>query len=126
VLERMLLACGLPAEPIWDPGGQWPLDPGVLAEWIDRAARGLARAVGAAASVIDFERALIDGWMPAPVRARLVAATRARLAELDLTGLTPPSLHEGTLGPEARSLGAASRPLAERFLVDPAAMSTGM
>lgn len=126
VLERMLLARSLPAEAIWTPGGDWPLDEGVLADWIDGAARGLARAIAAAASVIDFERALIDGWMPAPVRARLVEATRARLAELDLTGLTPPALYEGTLGPEARSLGAASQPLADRFLVDPAAMSTGL
>lgn len=126
VLERMLHAAGQPSEAIWVPGGDWALDPGVLAAWIDGAAGGLARAVAASASVIDFEQALIDGWMPATVRARLVAATRARLAELDLTGLVPPSLHEGTLGPEARSLGAASRPLAERFLVDPSAMSAGM
>lgn len=126
VLERMLHARGLPSEAIWLPGGDWALDPAVLAEWIDGAARGLARAVAACVSVIDFERVLIDGWMPAAVRSRLVAATRDRLAELDLTGLMPPGLHEGTLGPEARSLGAASRPLAERFLVDPAAMSSGV
>jgi len=126
VLERMLAARGLPGESIWAGEGGWQVDADLRDAWIDGAAHGLAHAIVAAASVIDFDAALIDGWMPAALRARIVARTRDCLDRLDTTGIVVPDLRPGTLGPEARTLGAASRPLAERFLVDPAAMSKGV
>ncbi|GAA0298078.1 ROK family transcriptional regulator [Rhodovulum strictum] len=126
VLERMLAARGLASDMLWFHDGHWPVDETVLAEWIEGAAHGMSRAIVACAAVIDVDNVLIDGWIPADVRARLVARTGALTAELDMTGLTPPVLREGTLGSEARTLGAASRPLAERFLVDPAAISKGV
>jgi predicted NBD/HSP70 family sugar kinase len=126
VLERMLTARGLATDAIWFHQGTWDIAPDVLDDWVEGVAQGLSRAIVACVSVIDFAQVLIDGWMPADVRDRIVARTRARAAELDMTGLTAPDLRAGTLGPEARSLGAASRPLAERFLVDPAAISTGV
>ena len=49
--------------------------------WIDYAGAALAYAIVAASSVIDFEAAVIDGWMPASVRQRLVAATQAAIAQ---------------------------------------------
>ena len=61
---------------------------------------------------------MIDGWMPAAVRARLVAETRAAFTRLDLSGVTPPVIREGTVGPQARTLGGAAIPLSQRFLVD--------
>jgi predicted NBD/HSP70 family sugar kinase/biotin operon repressor len=126
VLERMLCTRGLASDAIWFHHGSWDIAPDVLDDWIEGVAQGLSRAIVACVSVIDFAQVLIDGWMPADVRDRIVARTRARAAELDMTGLTAPELRAGHLGPEARSLGAASRPLAERFLVDPAAISSGV
>ena len=61
---------------------------------------------------------MIDGWLPEQIRRDLVALTAQKLPGFDLTGLTRPDLREGSIGPDARSLGAASLPLSERFLLD--------
>lgn len=89
-----------------------------LDAWIATAARAIAHAVVAAASVIDFETAIIDGAFPAAIRDRLCAAIAADMAHLDLSGIDPPTLRPGSLGPLARALGGASLPLFERFMVD--------
>ena len=61
--------------------------------------------------MIDFQAAVIDGWMPASVRARLVAAIGDALQKIDAEGLTVPPVREGTVGIHARALGGASLPL---------------
>jgi hypothetical protein len=63
---------------------------------------------------------LIDGWMPPGLRARVTAATATAFAGLDQSGLTAPTIREGTVGAHARALGAAAIPLAQRFLTDAA------
>ena len=78
----------------------------------------MAHAMISATSVIDFEAVLIDGWIPRDLRAALVAETAARLDRFDLTGLNRPDVREGTIGPDARAVGAASLPLSERFLLE--------
>ena len=40
------------------------------------------------------------------------------LGQHNLAGISPPQISEGTAGPDARALGAASLPLSMRFLVD--------
>jgi hypothetical protein len=67
--------------------------------------------------VIDFQAAVIDGWMPETVRARIVAAVAAALTRIDAEGLQLPPVREGTVGIHARAMGGASLPLSERFLV---------
>ena len=47
-----------------------------------------------------------------------MARTRRYLAAQPLPGVTLPDLREGTVGSDARALGAASLPLSDRFLVD--------
>ena len=49
------------------------------------------------------------------LRARLVARTAACLEDLDLQGLSPVTIREGTVGADARALGGAALPLIERF-----------
>jgi hypothetical protein len=49
-------------------------------------------------------------------RAELVAAVRTALQTLDFSGIEPPEVVEGTIGDQARTLGAASIPLSQRFL----------
>ena len=58
---------------------------------------------------------LIDGAFPTDVRARLVTATRAELAHLDLRGLTAPSIEEAAVGGNARVIGAATAPAMAKF-----------
>lgn len=118
VLERALADQGLSDNGIWEDPQHWPIPEAVLESWIESAAEGLARAIVAAASVVDAQAAIIDGWMPAEVRAALVARTATHLGALDVTGIDPPPPREGTIGCDARTLGAASLPLSERYLVD--------
>jgi predicted NBD/HSP70 family sugar kinase len=104
---------------MWQDTSAWDIDEVCLDNWVAEAAAGLAQAVAAACSVIDFECVLIDGWCPPNVRAQVVSAVTEALAQLNLAGLHAPVIREGTIGPDARALGAASLPLSERFLVEP-------
>jgi predicted NBD/HSP70 family sugar kinase len=118
LLERSLVEQGLSVELLYSDATLWESLEPALARWIDGAAEGLAHAVLAAAAVIDFEVAVIDGSMPPEVRARLVAATDAAMARLDTAGIVPPVLLPGSLGPLARALGGASLPLSDRYLIE--------
>lgn len=93
------------------------MDRTLLERWLDQAADGLAYAIVASCSVIDFELVVIDGWLPEQARSELVTRTAQKLPEFNLAGLTHPEVREGSIGPDARSLGAASLPLSQRFLV---------
>lgn len=115
-LEKALTARGLPAESLYASSEDWGVDPAFLDDWIEGAAHGLAQAILASASVIDFSAAIIDGWMPEEVRARLVAATTRHLGSLNQAGIEPLEIREGSVGFNARALGAATLPLAEKFL----------
>lgn len=117
VLERELIAAGRDAGNLWTSPDDWGDASPFLENWIDQAAAAIAHALIACAAVIDFEAAIIDGWMPTPVRSALANGTRAKLARYDVEGLTLPSVREGTVGIHARSLGGASLPLSERFLL---------
>lgn len=117
ILERSLIAAGRDTGRLWTSPSDWgDLSP-FLERWIDEAAASIAHSLVACAAVIDFEAAVIDGWLPAPVRSALVNGTHARLARYDVEGLTLPTVREGTVGIHARSLGGASLPLSERFLL---------
>ena len=117
MLERALNAKGRDASFLWASPESWgDLGP-ELDDWIVSAANGLAYAIVSASSVIDFQAAVIDGWMPVEVRGRLVAAVSEALTRIDAEGLSLPPAREGTVGIHARALGGASLPLSDRFLV---------
>ena len=118
LLERRLRAAGLPLDALYDPAADWQGFGAHLDAWLAGAARGIAHAVAAAAAIIDFEAAVIDGAFPAAVQARLLAGVAAELARLDLSGIVAPELRAGRIGPIARALGGASLPLFDRYLVD--------
>jgi predicted NBD/HSP70 family sugar kinase len=118
VLERRLKAAGIDPSPLWTADGDWSAFEEHTKAWLAIAARGIAHAIVAAASVIDFEGAMIDGGFPPSIRARLVAAVAREIANIDTQGLALPRLEEGRIGPVARALGGASLPLFDRFLID--------
>lgn len=119
VLEKRLDAQGIDAPYLWITPEDWG-DPGpVVNAWIADAAGALAHAIASSTAVIDFEAAVIDGWMPVSVRARLVESVREAIGSIDAEGLLLPRIREGTVGVHARALGAASLPLSERFLSGP-------
>lgn len=118
VLEKMLKADGLDASVLWSTPADWSGIADHVERWIGVVARGLAHAVVASVSIIDFETVVIDGGMPAEVRTRLVEATRAAVLALDLQGIDMPKVEAGSIGPIARALGAASLPLFDKYLID--------
>lgn len=118
VLENHLRAQGVDPKPLWYSPDDWVDFGAPLETWIRDTAAALAQAVIAAASVIDFSAAVIDGGFPAWVRERIVEATRAALNLHDLQGVTLPEILEGEAGSHARTIGAASLPLFARYLLD--------
>ncbi len=118
VLERRLNAAGIDPSPLWTADGDWSAFEAHTTAWLDIAARGIAHAIVAAASVIDFEAAMIDGGFPVTIRARLVARVAQEIGRIDTQGIAVPRLEEGGIGPAARALGGASLPLFDRFLID--------
>ncbi|WP_339950590.1 ROK family transcriptional regulator [uncultured Albimonas sp.] len=91
----------------------------VFEGWVAAAAPALGRAVVSALSVIDFEAVVIDGVLPPAWRGRLLDDTREAVEGFDRTGLSRVSIREGTVGGEARVLGAALLPLQARFAPEP-------
>lgn len=117
-LAKAMAAAGEPSDAIWENPVVWQVSPVVLTAWIDEAAEGLAAAILSASTLLELEAVIIDGWVPEKVRAEITRKTAAALMRLDLAGITPPDVREGTVGALARSLGAAAIPLSQRYLLD--------
>lgn len=118
VLADEMLAAGESPEHLWEQPDEWRVSRPILTRWMDRAAMGLAWASLSATALLELDAVLIDGWMPPAIRAEIVARTRTHLTDLDLKGVEPPAIGEGTVGAYARSLGAAAIPLAQHFMID--------
>jgi predicted NBD/HSP70 family sugar kinase len=118
VLEKKLAAQHQDPMLLWQNGSGWANFGEPLDEWIDEAAAALATAALSTVAVLDCEAVIIDGAMPGVVRQRLVAAVRSKLADLDRQGLSPFAIVEGTIGGDARVMGAASVPLLSNFAID--------
>lgn len=118
VLEKKLVAKGINPMLLWQNPSDWDPIGEALDEWIDEAATGLSLSALSAVAVLDCEAAIIDGAVPAPVRGRLVAATRDKIALLDRQGLASFAVVEGTIGSDARVMGGASVPLLSNFAID--------
>jgi predicted NBD/HSP70 family sugar kinase len=118
VLENLLREHGIDPQPLWYSADDW-IDFGEPLEiWIQDIAKALAQAIVAAASIIDFSAAVIDGGFPDWVRRRVVQATSQAASELDLQGVVMPEIVEGAVGSQARAIGGASLPIFARYLID--------
>jgi predicted NBD/HSP70 family sugar kinase len=118
VLENLLRDRGIDPQPLWYSADDW-IDFGEPLEiWIQDTAKALAQAIVAAASIIDFSAAVIDGGFPNWVRERVVRATTMAVSNLDLQGVVMPDIIEGAVGPQARAIGGASLPIFARYLID--------
>jgi predicted NBD/HSP70 family sugar kinase len=114
----MLRERGIDPQPLWYSADEW-IDFGEpLEAWIQDTAKALAQAIVAAASIIDFSAAVIDGGFPGWVRERIVRATMNEAAKLDLQGVVMPEIIEGAVGAHARAIGGASLPIFARYLTN--------
>ena len=118
LLERAIAQAGLEPALMWQRTADWSAAEAQIGPWIARAAGGLASAVASIASVVDCPAVFIDGAMPPGVRRRLVEATRRQAQRLNMGGITPFAIEEGSIGVDARALGAASLPLFANFMAD--------
>lgn len=117
-LMRALEAAGLDPESAAAPAPPAAAD-AAFSRWRDAAADALARAIASAASVVDVEIVVIDGWLSPPWLSQVVEATQAALDAMNLSGLSPFALSRGGIGARARVLGAAILPLQAKFAPDP-------
>jgi predicted NBD/HSP70 family sugar kinase len=117
-LERRLERAGIDASSMWATPDSWAEFGPHLDGWIEEAAAALAYASVAAISVIDFEAIVIDGAMPANVRDRLRLRTAQIFEGLDRRGLSEVAIVSGTVGADARAIGAAALPLIKNFARD--------
>lgn len=117
-LEVALTQQGIDPSPIWVTPNNWTTFGPLLDQWIDDSAEYLAQAALSCCSVIDFEAIIIDGAFPIDVRSRLVEKTAATLQTLDILGLRCPDVLAGSVGQDARSVGAAILPISGRYLTD--------
>ncbi len=118
VLAHAIEATGQSADQLWESPDRWEISEPILDSWMTWAADGLASAILSAATLLEMQAVLIDGWMPVEVRAEVVRRTEAAFYRLDLSGVDPPAIRAGTVGAEARALGAAAIPLSQRYLID--------
>ncbi|MBB3592682.1 putative NBD/HSP70 family sugar kinase [Rhizobium sp. BK529] len=118
VLENMLRERGIDPQPLWYSADDWVDFGEPMEAWIQDTAKALAQAIVAAASIIDFSAAVIDGGFPDWVRRRIVQATIYEAEKLDLQGVVMPDIVEGVVGAQARAIGGASLPIFARYLTD--------
>lgn len=116
-LEQRLMAEGLAPDLLWTDPQDWPVPEALVQDWIAGAALAIAQASVACLSVVDFKAVVIDGWFPPTIRKRLMDAVQSALDQQNMAGLSAPLVCQGSLGSDARALGAACLPLTSRFLI---------
>ena len=90
----------------------------IVEEWLEISALAIAHLVIGACSVIDFPMVVIDGKMPSFLKARTLEKINSAVDSLPSSGIFKPDILAGTLGEKARALGAASLPLARKFMLE--------
>ncbi|WP_373504983.1 ROK family protein [Aestuariivirga sp.] len=118
VLEREIRRRGGDAEALWRDPTDWSGFGDVMDEWVETAARGIATAAAGVMAVIDCSAVVIDGAMPIDLRSRLTRAVRSALDEVNLQGISSFAVREGSVGADARAMGAASLPLFDNFIIN--------
>ena len=117
-LERDIKRDGGDPELLWRDLGEWRGAGPALERWLTRAAQDVATAATGVMAVLDCAAIVIDGAVPLSVRARFVEAVRQAIAGVDRQGLAAFPILEGTIGADARALGAASLPLFDNFIIN--------
>ncbi len=119
-LEWMLAERGIDPSPVWKNPDDWSAFSCIVDQWIENTAVHIAATTVSACSVIDFPAAVLDGAIPATVKTRMVDACNHELSKLNMQGLlTPPTIIAGSVGSDARAIGAACLPLFSRYFLDP-------
>ncbi len=118
LLEARLVEAGLDPDLMWRKPQDWSGLSRYVEPWIGATAQELAKASLSICSVIDFEAILVDGAFPPEIREKLVERVRRYLVNQDKRGLISPTVESGTVGENARAIGAASGPIFAEYLLN--------
>ncbi len=118
LLEARLVEAGVDPSVMWRKPQDWSGLSRYVDPWIGETAQELAKASLSICSVIDFEAILVDGAFPTSVRAELVERVRRYLVNQDKRGLIAPVIEAGTVGENARAIGAGSGPIFEEYFLN--------
>ena len=118
VLERAIHKSGGDPDALWRDPADWSGAGPALEAWLETAAPAIASAAAGVMAVLDCAAVVIDGAMPKDVRTRLVCAVRGAIDHIDMQGIPPFPVVEGTIGADARAMGAASLPLFDNFIIN--------
>lgn len=118
LLEARLKEVELDPAVIWSSSQDWTSIARYVDPWLGQTAQELAKASLSTCSVIDFEAILIDGSFPPEIRTELVERVRRYIANQDTRGLIPPQIEAGSIGGNARAIGAACGPIFSQYLLN--------
>lgn len=118
LLEARLIEAGINPEVLWQKPQDWSALMRYVEPWIGATAQELAKAALSICSVIDFEAILIDGAFPDNIREELVERVQRYLVNQDKRGLISPEVEAGSVGENARAIGAASNPIFRQFFLN--------
>ncbi len=118
LLEHMMAEDGVDPKLLWTSRNDWGAAASLVDRWIAAAAKSLAYAAASLASTLDCTAVVIDGAMPDDIRDALVSETRRALSRVNLDGISPFTIEAGSIGMDARALGAASLPLTANYIID--------
>ena len=118
LLEARLIEAGLDPNLLWQKPQDWSGLSRYVDPWIGETAQELAKAALSICSVIDFEAVVIDGAFPLEIRTELVERVERYLVHQDIRGLIAPKIDAGSIGVNARGIGAASSPVVSQFLLN--------
>jgi predicted NBD/HSP70 family sugar kinase len=118
LLETRLDQVGISREVLWQQPQDWSSIRRHVNAWMGQTAQELAKAALSTCAVIDFEAVLIDGVFPDDIRNELVERTSRYIANQDMRGLIMPKVETGSIGVNARAIGAASAPIFAQFMLN--------
>lgn len=83
--------------------------------WLDDAARAIAFAINGATCLLDLEGVIIDGSIDRALLDKLLIEVEKALGYYSWEGVVRPIVLAGTIGSDARAMGAALLPLYANF-----------
>ena len=86
--------------------------------WLEQAARAIALTVIGSNCLLDLGSVIVDASAHPLLRERVQAAIEMALDRYSWEGVQRPALHAGTVGADARAIGAALLPLHANFAPD--------
>lgn len=115
VLEQLLSDAGAPAAAAHDHRALSPEWWRVTEQWLDTTCPAIAGALTNATALIDLEAVVIDGEVDRQLVREIIRRTERVLDGFEWEGMVRPQLLEGTIGSDARAMGAAILPLYAHF-----------